>query len=92
MYIPSSMSGKYTHYYTCPSEEIEVTDYQGKTAAVKPGYGISLQPQPFEINLSAQYKTFLVNRITVEGVSHCERLEDLREFTKIKTLWEDLRE
>ena len=92
MYIPSSMSGKYTHYYTCPSEEIEVTDYQGKTAVVKPGFGISLQPQPFEINLSAQYKTFLVNRITVEGVSHCERLEDLREFTKIKTLWEDLKE
>lgn len=92
MYIPSSMSGKYTHYYTCPSEEIEVTDYQGKTAVVKPGFGISLQPQPFEINLSAQYKSFLVNRITVEGVSHCERLEDLREFTKIKTLWEDLKE
>lgn len=92
MYIPSSMSGKYTHYYTRPSEEIEVTDYQGKTATVKPGYGISLQPQPFEINLSAQYKSFLINRITVEGVSHCERLEDIREFTKIRTLWEDLRE
>lgn len=90
MYIPKQLSNKYTHYYTVPSEEIEITDYQGKTAKVKPGYGISLQPQPFEINLSAQYKTFLVNRITVEGVSHCERLEDLREFTKIKTLWEDL--
>jgi hypothetical protein len=90
MYIPSSMSGKYTHYYTCPTEDIEVEDYTGKKAVVSPGFGISLQPQPFEINLSAQYKTFLVNRITVEGVSHCERLEDLREFTKIKTLWEDL--
>lgn len=92
MYIPAKISGKYTHYYTTPSEEIQVTDYQGKTATVKPGYGISLLPQPFEINLSAQYKCFLVNRITVEGVSHCERLEDLREFTKIKTLWEDLQE
>lgn len=91
MYIPKELSGKYTHYYTAPSEEIEVEDYQGKKAIVKPGFGISLQPQPFEINLSAQYKAFLCNRITVEGVSHCERLEDLKEFTKIKSLWEDLR-
>lgn len=91
MYIPKELSGKYTHYYTAPSEEIEVEDYKGKKAIVKPGFGISLQPQPFEINLSAQYKAFLCNRITVEGVSHCERLEDLKEFTKIKSLWEDLR-
>lgn len=91
MYIPAKISGKYTHYYTAPSDEIEVEDYQGRKAVVRPGFGISLQPQPFEINLSAQYKCFLVNRVTVEGVSHCERLEDLREFTKIKTLWEDLR-
>lgn len=90
MCIPAEQSGKYTHYYTVPSDEIEVTDYTGKTATVKPGYGISLLPQPFEINLSAQYKCFLTNRITVDGVSHCERLEDLKEFTKIKTLWEDL--
>lgn len=91
MFIPSEMSGKYTHYYTKPSDEIEVTDYQGNTAKVKPGFGISLRPQPFEINLSAQYKAFLCNKITVDGVSHCERLEDLKEFTKIKTLWEDLK-
>lgn len=90
MYIPAAISGKNTHYYTIPTEEIEVTDYQGKTAKVTPGYGISLIPQPFEINLSAQFKNFLCNRVTIEGVSHCERLEDLREFTKIKSLWEDL--
>ena len=90
MYIPAELSGKYTHYYTRPTEEIEVTDYTGKTAKVKPGYGISLIPQSFEINLSAQYKAFLCSRFTVEGVSHCERIEDLREFTKIKTLWSDL--
>ena len=92
MYIPAELSGKNTHYYTIPQEEpIEVTDYLGNTGKVKIGYGVSLIPQPFEINLSAQYKAFLCNRITVEGVSHCERLEDLREFTKIKSLWEDLR-
>lgn len=90
MLIPSDLSGKNTHYYTVPSEPIEVTDYQGKTMTVTPGYGISLLPQPFEINLSAQFKSFLCNKITVEGVSHCERLEDLKEFTKIKSLWEDL--
>lgn len=90
MYIPKELSGKNTHYYTLPSDEIEVEDYNGKVSKVKPGYGISLMPQSFEINLSAQYKSFLCNKITVEGVSHCERLEDLREFTKIKSLWEDL--
>lgn len=90
MYIPSEMSGKNTHYYTVPSEPVEVTDYRGKTMTVVPGYGISLLPQPFEINLSAQFKSFLCNKITVEGVSHCERLEDLKEFTKIKSLWKDL--
>lgn len=90
MFIPSGMSGKNTHYYTIPSEPIEVTDYLGKTMTVTPGYGISLLPSPFEINLSAQFKSFLCNKITVEGVSHCERLEDLKEFTKIKSLWEDL--
>lgn len=90
MYIPKEISGKNTHYYTLPSDEIEVEDYNGKITKVKPGYGISLIPQSFEINLSAQYKSFLCNKITVEGVSHCERLEDLREFTKIKSLWEDL--
>lgn len=90
MFIPSSMSGKNTHYYTVPSEPIEVTDYNGKTITVFPGYGISLIPQPFEINLSAQFRSFLCNKITVEGVSHSERLEDLKEFTKIKSLWEDL--
>lgn len=90
MLIPKELSGKNTHYYTLPSEEIEIEDYTGKKAKVKPGYGISLLPQSFEINLSAQYKSFLCNKITVEGVSHCERLEDLREFTKIKSLWEDL--
>lgn len=90
MYIPAGMSGKNTHYYTVPSEPIEVTDYKGKTMTVEPGYGISLIPQPFEINLSAQFKSFLCNKITVEGVSHCERLEDLKEFTKIKSLWRDL--
>lgn len=90
MYIPKELSGKNTHYYTLPSDEIEVEDYNGKVSHVKPGYGISLMPQSFEINLSAQYKSFLCNKITVEGVSHCERLEDLREFTKIKSLWEDL--
>lgn len=90
MYIPKELSGKNTHYYTLPSDVIEVEDYNGKVTKVKPGYGISLMPQSFEINLSAQYKSFLCNKITVEGVSHCERLEDLREFTKIKSLWEDL--
>ena len=90
MFIPKELSGKNTHYYTLPSDEIEVEDYNGKVSKVKPGYGISLMPQSFEINLSAQYKSFLCNKITVEGVSHCERLEDLREFTKIKSLWEDL--
>ena len=90
MYIPAELSGKYTHYYTRPTEEIEATDYTGKTAKVKPGFGISLVPQSFEINLSAQYKAFLCSRLTVDGVSHCERLEDLREFTKIETLWRDL--
>lgn len=92
MYIPTGFSGKNTHYYTIPQEEpLEIEDYLGKKCKVKIGYGVSLIPQPFEINLSAQYKAFLCNRITVEGVSHCERLEDLREFTKIKSLWEDLR-
>ena len=90
MFIPSCLSGKNTHYYTVPSEPVEVEDYTGKKMIVEPGYGISLLPQPFEINLSAQFKSFLCNRITVEGVSHCERLEDLKEFTKIKSLWRDL--
>lgn len=91
MFIPAELSGKNTHYYTIPSEEpIEVTDYLGNKCKLSPGFGVSLIPQPFEINLSAQYKAFLCNKITIEGVSHCERLEDLREFTKIKSLWEDL--
>lgn len=90
MYVPAELSGKYTHYYTIPGEEIEVEDYNGKKMKLTPGYGISLQPQSFEINLSAQYKSFLCNRITLDGISHCERLEDLREFTKINTLWKDL--
>lgn len=90
MYIPEQISGKLTHYYTIPTESTEVIDYLGNKALVNIGYGISLKPQPFEINLAAQYRAFLSNRITVEGVSHCERLEDLREFTKIKSLWEDL--
>lgn len=91
MYIPSKLSGKNTHYYTIPTGEHTIKDYLGNVGAIYSGFGVSLKPQPFELNLSSQYRAFLSNRITIDGVSHCERLEDLKEFTKIKTLWEDLK-
>lgn len=89
MHVPSEIAGKNTHYYTRPSDPITVTDYQGNTATIKCGYGISLIPQSFEMSLAAKYRTFLTSHQTIEGFSHCERLQDSKEMSKIKTYWED---
>lgn len=89
MVVPPDMAGKNTHYYTRPSEEITVTDYQGNTAEVKCGYGIALISQGFEMNLASKYRSFLTSHQTIEGFSHCERLQDSKEMCKIKTYWED---
>lgn len=89
MVVPSDVAGKNTHYYTRPSDPVLVTDYQGHSAYVKCGYGISLVPQSFEMSLAAKYRSFLTSHQTIEGFSHCERLQDSKEMSKIKTFWED---
>lgn len=90
MYVPSAVAAKNTHYYTKPQNALIVTDYLGNKETVKPGYGISLIPQPFEINLSAAFRSFLSSDTVIESISHCERLRDINEMTKVNTLWEDL--
>jgi len=90
MFIPSDFSGKNTHYYTEKQGEIELTDYKGNKGIFYVGYGISLIPQPFEMNLSASYRAFIENHISIDGFSHCERLSDVKMLTRIKTLWGDL--
>lgn len=92
MYVPADIAGKNTHYYTRPSNPIRVTDYQGNTSLIRCGYGISLIPQPFEMDLAAKYRSFLTSHQTIEGFSHCERLQDSKEMSKIKTYWEDFEE
>ena len=89
MHVPEIIAGKNTHYYTRPSDPVVVTDYQGNTAEIKCGYGISLIAQSFEMSLASKYRTFLTSHQTIEGFSHCERLQDSKEMSKIKTYWED---
>lgn len=89
MYVPGEIAGKNTHYYTRPTDPITVTDYQGNTAQIRCGYGISLLAQSFEMSLAAKYRCFLTSHQTIDGFSHCERMQDSKEMCKIKTYWED---
>lgn len=88
MFIPSSLSGKNTHFYTECFNEIEVQDYQGNICKLIPLTGISLVPSTFEINLSAKYKAFLTTNIDYDGMSHLERQHSIKNYTKVVTLWD----
>lgn len=89
MLIPSKISGKNTHYYTLPQGEKEFIDYLGNKGKVFIGTGISLIPQSFEMNLSKKYKSFLTQYPTIVGLSHGERLANIKSLCKIKTYWSD---
>lgn len=90
MYVPSEIAGKNTHYYTLPRGEMEFTDYLGNKGKVFISTGISLIPQSFEMNLSKSYQNFLSTHTEITGFSHCERFENSKALTRIKTYWEDL--
>lgn len=88
--IPENMTNKNTHFYTEPSEPIKVVDSNGKEAIQEVTYGISLLPQKFDMTLSGEYANFLLYSID-NGLSHQERFTNVKEMTKVNTLWEDLK-
>lgn len=87
--ISENESGKNTHYYT-PSydEKIEITDYNGLTEMQEVYTGVSLIPQKFEINLSAEYSNFLTMGISIDGNNHCEKYKNINKMTGVKSLWD----
>lgn len=88
LHIKEGESGKNTHYYTEPQGYIKIIDYLGNEYNQFTTTGISLIPQPFEINLSAMYKSFLSSHISIDGISHMERQNNTNNFTKVGTLWD----
>lgn len=92
MFIPKEISQKNTHYYTLSQGEKEFVDYLGNKGKVYITTGISLIPQEFEINLSKSYQHFLTKYPCIDGISHSERLQSIKNLTKVKTLWSDLNE
>lgn len=89
MVVPAERSGKYTHYYTRPTDPIYIQDYEHTTGLVEPSWGIALIEQPYDCTLTAKFKNFLEGMVTIESMSHAERLSNKNEMTKIKTFWED---
>lgn len=85
--IPANDTGKNTHYYTSPQNAIEIIDYNGIKEVQEIGTGISLIPQKFEMNISYEFRTFLEFGFDLD-ISHQERLKNIREITKVGTLWE----
>lgn len=88
MHIPAELTGKNTHYYTEPHEPIEIEDYTGCKAIQEVTTGISLIPQSFECNISKEYQDFLLYAYDLEGFTHNERFKNIKNLTKVGTLWE----
>lgn len=86
--IPENKSGKNTHYYTKEHEPIKIIDYLGNEEIQEIYTGISIIPQNFQMNMSADYSNFLQFSISIVGNNHCEKYDNVRKLTGVKTLWD----
>lgn len=85
--IKSKDTGIYTFFYTEPCPLIEIFDCFGYCTTQEVYTGISKIPQKFELNFASQFREFLKYTYDL-GLSHEERLKDIKKLTKRGTLWE----
>ena len=87
--LSENESGKMCHHYTKPSETFICTDYLGNKAEVTPGYGTSILPTSFEMNMSASFRDFITGVVTHIELNNAHRLDNARKMGKVNTFKQD---